>query len=381
MQAPKNGFFFIIDRVTGAFISAEPFTKVKWAKGYDASGRPIINEKAKYRDKDFMNMPSAIGGHNWQPMSYSLDTGLVYIPATRAMMPFKQPENFVFHPHHQNPGADVPGDMIISPLFMQMLKKKLIGGELVAWDPQQQKRVWSYQHTRGWNGGTLATAGNLVFQGTSNQELMAFNAKNGEVLWRYDVENGIVAAPITYAVNNEQYVAVLAKWGGAGPLALGLEPAHGLEHGRLLVFKLGAQEKLPPRPQPVSERSAPPTATITDATVIKQGEKIFTDECAICHGRDAVSGGTVPDLRRPVIPYEAFKQVVLHGALQDRGMVNFSDVLNEQDAEKVYNYLIQQSQLDYEEYQRLRDPGFVNQLRLWWYDKLSSLIAWLADKS
>lgn len=381
VQAPKNGFFFVIDRVTGEFLSAVPFTKVKWADGYDEKGRPIIKEEAKYREKEFMMMPSAIGGHNWHPMSYSVDTGLVYIPATRAMMPFKQPENLVWYPHHQNPGVDVPGQALISPLFMQMLKNKLIRGELIAWNPQTQKAEWTYKHQRAWNGGTLATAGGLVFQGTATNEMMAFDAKSGEVLWNYPTRIGIIAAPVSYAVNGEQYIAVMAKWGGAGALALGLEPEPDLGNGRLLVFKLGGKTTLPELPVANTERYEPPAMTLTDEASLKEGEKLFTELCSICHGRDAVSGGNVPDLRRPVMPYDAFKAIVLDGALQERGMANFSDVLDEQKLQKIHSYVIRESRADYEEYQRLKEPGLINRLRLWWYDKLSNLVAWLADRA
>ncbi len=382
MQAPKNGFFFILDRVTGELLSAEPYTKVNWAKGYDASGRPIVVSEARYREKNFEVTPSALGGHNWQPMSYSPDTGLVYIPALRTSMPFKQPEDdWVFHPHHMNTGVDVPLAKMDSPLLMQILKDKVIRGELVAWDPRQQRRAWAYQHERTWNGGTLATASKLVFQGTADRKLMAFDAETGKPLWQYDTQLGIIAAPVTYAVNGEQYIAVPAKWGGVVPLALGMEPRPGLAKGRLLAFKIGGKDVLPPATDTSSARTPPPAMTLTDEASLRRGEHLFTQACAPCHGRDVVGGGTVPDLRRPVMPFDAFKRVVLDGDLKDSGMVGFRDLLDEQDTEKVYNYVLQQAHADYDEQEKLKDGGFFVRMKLWWYDKLSSVLAWLTEKS
>jgi mono/diheme cytochrome c family protein len=261
------------------------------------------------------------------------------------------------------------------------LKDKVIGGELVAWDPRQQRRAWAYQHERTWNGGTLATASKLVFQGTADRKLLAFDAETGKPLWQYDTQLGIIAAPMTYAVNGEQYIAVPAKWGGVVPLALGMEPRPGLGKGRLLAFKLGGKEVLPPATDPSSARTPPPAMTITDEASLKRGEHLFTQACAPCHGRDVVGGGTVPDLRRPVMPLEAFKRVVLDGALKDSGMVGFRDLLDEQDTEKVYNYVLKQAHADYDEHEKLKDGGIFVRMKLWWYDKLSSVLAWMTKKS
>jgi mono/diheme cytochrome c family protein len=379
MQAPKNGFFFIIDRVTGEFLSAEPYTKVNWATHYDTNGRPVENPDARYIKEQFLQTPSAIGGHNWHPMSYNPMTGFVYIPAIRAMMPYKQPESFEYKPHHYNLGVELENQALISPAFMQKFKDKLLGGELIAWDPVRQQRAWTYQHQRTWNGGTLSTAGNLVFQGTADHHLMAFNALTGEPVWQYPTRLAIVAAPITFSVNGEQYVAVAAKWGGAVPMQIGLAPYNGLEKGRLLVFKLGGNDTLPEAPTADMTIAEPPPLTITDETSLARGEKLYEDFCVACHGLNAVSSGNVPDLRYRIGNHDAFQLIVMKGALRSRGMVAFDDVLTEKDTEMVYNYLLSEAHAVYDDQQPPLGQEWLQDLKLWCYDKLSSLIAWLAS--
>ncbi len=379
MQAPKNGFFFIVDRVTGEFLSAEPFTRVEWATGYDKNGRPIEVEGIRYKEKDALMIPAAVGGHNWNSMSYHPGTGLVYIPVVKSAMGYRQPANFKPAPHHYNIGVDIPNDEIIDPQFMSILKTKIIRGELVAWDPVLQKAAWRYKHTRVWNGGTLATGGNLVFQGTADHQFMAFNAKNGDVLWSSDIKLGVVAAPITYSVDGEQYVALMAKWGGAIPLAIGLEPFPGLENGRLVVFKLGGKAQLPDVVVKVEEPVQPPAMTITNAKDIAEGKDLYLKYCSACHGDGVIGGGTVPDLRRMPLAFHAmFKAIVLGGALESNGMANFSDVLDEAKADKIHAFILQQAHADY----KVRtDTSIMAPVRLWVYDKLATAIVLAFDKS
>lgn len=381
MQAPKNGFFFIIDRITGEFLSAEPFTKVKWAEGYAKNGRPIENPGARYQDEKIMMTPSAIGGHNWHSMSYNPQTGLVYIPVVKSMNPYQQPANYLPKPHHANIGVDIPGDSLISPQFMQILKNKITRGELVAWDPIRQQAAWSFKHARSWNGGTLATAGNLVFQGTADHKLMAFNAENGKVLWTWNTQLGIIAAPISYSVEGEQYIAVMAKWGGGFALALGIEPLPGLKNGRLLVFKLNGTASLPQVNdadlQRAAQPSPPPPLTITNENDLREGKQLFDVNCSGCHGNDVVSGGNVPDLRHmDAGRHQAFKAIVLDGILQHNGMVSFRDVLDEPQAEKVYGYILQQAHAEHAEKQ---DQGSWTSTKLWLYDQLATMLAWAAE--
>jgi len=383
MQAPKNGFFFIVDRTSGEFLSAIPFAKVQWATHYDDNGRPVETPKARYQTEAISLTPAAIGSHNWHSMSYSPQTGLVYIPVLNSLMEYDPIPKSEFKPHerHFNIGVEIPGPQFIGPRFMQMLKEKVSRGELVAWDPRTQQRVWSYKHQRTWNGGTLATAGGLVFQGTADQQLMAFDATNGKVLWQHDLQLGVIAAPVTYRVNGEQYVAINAKWGGAFPLAFGVEPMPGLDKGRLLVFKLNGEAVLPEaeRIAPKPFTAEPPALAITDKASLAQGKRLYDIYCARCHGNGAIGGGITPDLRHmDAAKHAVFKNIVHDGLLEFGGMVGFKDILDEQQTEQVRNYILQEAHASYEEQKAFE--GWWGKFRWWWYDKLSSLLAWLADK-
>ena len=378
MQAPKNGFFFIIDRVTGEYLSAKPFSQVKWAVGYDENGRPIEAPGARYLDNKYRLMPTAVGAHNWHSMSFSHDTGLVYIPVLNSMMELAQPINFDPKPGHMNTGVEFIIEPLITPYFMQLLKERVNRGELVAWDPKQQKVVWTYRHARGWNGGALSTAGNLVFQGTADQQFMAFNATNGDVLWSFDTKLGIVAAPVSYSVDGEQYVAVMAKWGGVLPLAIGLEPLPGLRKGRLLVFKLNATASLPPAENLVVPLVAPPSLPNVVESDLAEGKQLYDNYCFNCHGNDVIGSGNIPDLRHMNTGRrQAFNAIVLGGILEANGMVGFSDVLDEEKAAKVYAYILQQANLEFDE---KGHPGIISDLKFWAYGKLADLLAWLAFK-
>jgi len=385
MQAPKNGFFFIIDRKTGEFLSAEPYTDVVWATGHNDNGRPIEAEGARFKNISFLQKPSAIGGHNWHSMAYSENTGYVYIPVIKSMMEYAQPENFDPKPHVQNIGVDLPNDPIIDSEFMHILKDKITRGEILAWDPQSQREVWRKQHKRTWNGGILATAGGLVFQGTADQRFIAFNDATGDTLWEFNTLLGIVAAPISYSVDGEQYIAIQAKWGGGYPLAVGIEPMKGLSKGRLLVFKLGGKAQLPPAdllPINKDAMKAPQPYTINNEEAltesISQGKKDFIVYCSGCHGNDAVSGGNVPDLRHRSSQYnlDTFKLFVLEGVLSDKGMVSFKHAIDDKRTENIYNYILQEANSEYAD---LQDEGLAKDLKYWFYHKLADFIVLAVD--
>ena len=207
MQAPKAGFFYIYDRISGELLSAEPYVKVTWASGYDMStGRPIENPEARYPAGTKASVyPTGLGGHNWYPMAYSPDTGLMYIPTLEFGNEFEEDDEFVFNPRHWNIGYKAEGSQLNQQLTQAILKT-LPRSFLMAWDPQQQKAVWRVDYPYLPNGGVLATAGNLVFQGSVDGYFYAYRADNGERLWQFDVQNGVMAAPVSYSVDGEQYV-------------------------------------------------------------------------------------------------------------------------------------------------------------------------------
>jgi quinohemoprotein ethanol dehydrogenase len=337
MQAPKNGFFYVLDRATGELISAEPFATVTWAKGIDKqSGRPIEVEGLDYRSKPVTVKPSPHGAHNWHPMSFNPKTGLVYIPANEIPFLFQIDSAFVYRPGSTNLGYD----LTVADAF----PRELVSGHLLAWDPIAQKEVWRVQYVSPWNGGTLTTAGNLVFQGTAHGSFVAYRATDGKLLWEAPAGTGIVAAPVTYALDGKQYVAVMAGWGG-GFAMLGGDAAAAAgvtakdNAGRLLVFELGGTAKLPVQQQQERELAALPAKF--DPALVKRGNATYHHWCMPCHGFGVVSGGVTPDLRRsdPAV-YPLMEDIVLRGARLPTGMPRFDAWLGPDDVAAIRAYVL-----------------------------------------
>jgi quinohemoprotein ethanol dehydrogenase len=304
MQAPKNGFFYVLDRATGELLSADPYVTVTWASHVDLkTGRPVEIPGADYADKPAFIRPGPLGGHNWQAMSYSPLTGLVYLPAQDNGRYYERPESFTYTPLEYNLGLAAVArnaERFEAPYT----------GRLIAWDPIARKARWTVEYGSYWNGGTLATAGNLVFQGTAAGEFFAYRATDGQKLWSVWVGTGIVAPPITYEVDGRQYVSVMAGWGGAFA-------RKARAPGKLLTFVLDGKAPLPARPAP---RPVTAIANPASADQIVAGAKLFETYCARCHG-----GATVaPDLRRssPAM-YRSYERILLEGSLAERGMPRF----------------------------------------------------------
>ncbi|MEZ4332649.1 MAG: PQQ-dependent dehydrogenase, methanol/ethanol family [Myxococcota bacterium] len=335
LHAPKNGFFYVLDRETGVPISIRNFVPVNWADGYDeTTWRPRVRTDHPYADGVALIHPTNYGAHNWQSMSFHPGTGLVYIPAQETIFPYKRDPDYAYRPEAWNIGFD--------PKIMTEFPRDLASGHLLAWDPVAQKEVWRAQYAGAWNGGTLATAGNLVFQGTAHGTFAAYRATDGEKLWERPAGTGIVAAPVTYRVDGEQYVAVMAGWGGAFPLSAGdaaLEAGVTDNTGRLLVFKLGGQAALPV--QETMRRALAAIPAELDAAQVERGSATFHQWCLVCHGAGAVGGGVLPDLRRaaPEI-YAMLPEIVLRGAFEGRGMPRFDRWLVEEDVAAIRAYLL-----------------------------------------
>ena len=345
MQAPKNGFFYVIDRTNGSLISAKPFTFINWATGVDMkSGRPMETPLARYSGSDPAPIvPGPLGAHSWQPMSFSPITGLVYVPVNDVGFKYKTAENFQVKTLAPNYGIDVvaagmPQEPKIKKAILDTVK-----GKLVAWDPVQQKQAWAIERPGPWNGGTLSTAGNLVFEGTAAGTFEAYRANTGEKLWSFTAQTGVMAGPVTYSVNGEQYVAVLAGWGGVFPLATGevsFKSGRVRNISRMLVFKVGGTASLPPL-EPFQEPVLSTLPNAASAATIHNGERLFQTYCAGCHGDVAVSGGVLPDLRYSgALKGEEWFSIVLGGALQSDGMVSFAKELSHQDAADIRAYVI-----------------------------------------
>jgi len=346
MQAPKNGFFYVLDRETGGFISAEAFATVTWATGIDQeTGRPMEADGARYSGPaPAIVVPGPGGAHSWQPMSFNPRTGLVYIPSQDAGFPYFEDQNYEPTRLGFNTGVDFnAGSMPQVPEVKAGIFES-VRGFLLAWDPVAQSAAWRVEHAGPSNGGTLSTAGNLVFQGTAAGDVKAYRADSGEELWSYYVQTGVIAPPVTFAIDGEQYVAIAAGWGGIWGLApgeLGLKSGRLGNKSRILAFRLGGDAVLPPSSAPAPLTFDPPEATADDATVAA-GKALYHRHCVQCHGDAAVGGGLLPDLRAsPMLnAAESWQAIVLNGSLEARGMVSFAGELDNASSEAIRAYLV-----------------------------------------
>jgi quinohemoprotein ethanol dehydrogenase len=348
MQAPKNGFFYVLDRATGALISANNFVPVNWASGVDPkTARPIENPDARWPGKQpFFQLPGPLGAHNWHPMSFSPQTGLVYIPAQEIPFLYGEVGQFTEKKGGWNTGAEfVLGALPTDEATFKALRS-MLRGRLIAWDPVSQAPRWTVEHIGPWNGGVLSTAGGLVFQGASDAHFAAYDAATGERLWRFFTETGVVAAPITFEIDGEPYITVAAGWGGAYALIAGGVVPTGSEAkvGRVLTFKVGAKGALPDAPPaPIAATPPPPSTAAPD--VIAAGAALYAQNCTVCHGEHAMSSGLTPNLRHsPLIADPAlWDEVVRKGARASLGMASFGAIFDEAGSEAIRAYVISEA--------------------------------------
>jgi PQQ-dependent dehydrogenase (methanol/ethanol family) len=345
LHAPKNGFFYVLDRATGQVVSAKPFTVVNWASGIDLkTGRPIENPDVRYgaSAKPTLIIPGPGGAHSWQPMSYSPLTGFVYIPVQDTGFLYKLDPNYKWNALAYNVGIDfaaagLPQDPAVKKAILNS-----VAGRLVAWDPIQQKEAWSVRRPEPGNGGILSTAGNIVFQGTGDGHFEAFRADAGEKIWSAPAGTSVMGGPVAYSVNGEEYVAVLAGRGGVFGLAAGevSKPSYNPNVGRVLAFKLGGSASLP-LTEEVQQPTLNPPSSNSSAATIEKGKALYQHFCSTCHGDVAFSGGVLPDLRYSnTLTTDQWFRVVLDGLLQPNGMVSFSKELSRKDAEDIRAYVI-----------------------------------------
>jgi PQQ-dependent dehydrogenase (methanol/ethanol family) len=339
MQAPKNGFFYVLDAATGAFISAEPFAAVNWASGIDpATGRPIENPEARYdrTGRAAVVQPSSAGAHNWHPMSFSPLTGLVYLPASNNALVYAPDTDFEPQPLASNLGIDLAAGM--AELGPNATAGLATGSYLVAWDPVAQREVWRGPTAQGGpTGGTLSTSGGLVLQGSSG-ELVAYRATDGERLWAGAAQTGVAAAPISYEVDGEQYIAVVAGRSSGDYYAS--------NQSRLLVFKLGGAAALPPVVPAPPRTLDPPAATASPETVAR-GEDVYERFCVICHGDIGTAGGLFRRGLFPELVYSGalrdaalFRAIVIEGVLSGNGMASFDAGLADGEEEAIRAYIV-----------------------------------------
>jgi len=346
MQAPKNGFFYVIDRSNGKLISAEAYAPQNWAERIDVgSGRPVERPGARFEDEPYLIYPSGIGAHAWHPMSYSPQTGLVYIPAMHVPTSYGDDVNYTRHIGRWNTGVtflappegSVPG---ATPIERRAALQAMSNGMLVAWDPVKQEARWTVERPWPWNGGTLATGGNLVFQGDPYGIFHALAADTGKELWSFDAQRGIVAGPISFRAGGEQYIAVLAGYGGSMGMATQSDwmrrpPPNGV----LLAFKIGGTARLDPLP-PLRQRPYVASAERFTQAQLEEGAAQYVAFCAICH-----NGPVNPDLMRSPVATspEAWKAVVHEGALAGNGMISFAPWLSQDQVEAIRGYVLSEA--------------------------------------
>ncbi len=327
LHAPTNGFFYVLDRDTGKLVN-EPgkTTLISWAKGIDMkTGRPIEEPNIRYETGETNLWPGTVGGHNWQAMSYSPKTGLVYIPIQQIGARFSRLRG-------SENSFNVMG-LMLEPI----IEKPGDGhGYLVAWDPVAQKKVWEVKNDFLWNGGTLSTAGNLVFQGTAEGMFNAYNAQSGERLWQFNAGLGIIAAPMSFSAGGKQYVSILVGYGGTSAAYgnfMNVGWKYGQQERRLLTFAIDGKAKLPPTPpRDMKVHAVDDPQLVLNEADIAAGRSLSV-QCAACHGVGFQSAGAPgPDLRESGIALQlgSFRQLLKSGALIERGMPKFDRLTDAQ---------------------------------------------------
>ncbi len=343
LHAPKNGFFFVIDRETGKFISAEPIVDVNWATHYDENGRPVETENADFRHESRFIRPSPYGAHSWPPMSLHPKTGLVYLPVSNMGYVYGGDPNWKFQQGSWNTGLD----MSVFESFGEADSDEAWGAYLLAWDPVAKREVWRHTHRTAFNGGTLSTGENLLFEGSADGRFVAYRASDGKQLWESPVGTGAMAGPVTYEVAGEQYVAVAAGWGGSFGLSGGeaalLAGVRG--GGRVLAWKLGGMAVVPPGKPPLGPVPAPTYRVEATDKEMRKGSVLYHTQCSACHGPGVIGGGSaVPDLRYLDAPRSAlFADTVLKGLHEPAGMPRFDDLLTKDDVRLIQAYVLQQA--------------------------------------
>lgn len=353
LHAPKNGFFYVIDRSNGKVISAEKFTDANWSTKFDLEKqRHIIPESARYIDGEENIYPSAFGAHSWMPMSYNPQLKLAFIPTNHLGNTFKDEGDKTdtsFRQTNHKLGLGLSGwELTKDPHETR--------GSLQAWDPITNKRVWQVNQKNAWGGGTLTTAGNLLFQGTPDGKFKAYDARNGKVLWEYDAGIGITAPPITYKLDGKQMISLLVGPGGAlasnfgGAGELGFEShgwAYGVHQRRILTFSLDGKAVVPAQPEPkIVQPIFDKNFKIDKDKASEGGTTYAVNLCVACHGGGAVAGIKAPDLRASKALMKGnedlFEQIVRGGALLGNGMPKFP-TLTDEELEGLRHYIRQQA--------------------------------------
>ncbi|MFQ5417888.1 MAG: PQQ-dependent dehydrogenase, methanol/ethanol family [Myxococcota bacterium] len=365
MQAPKNGFFYVLDRATGELLSAEKIVFISWASHVDLkTGRPVETERASWADGRAVVAPGPPGAHNWHPMAYDPKRRLVFVPTLENAWPYIPKRDFAYVRGAFNTGEDYPALGELFTYFVPYCSP----AHLTAWDPVGRRQVWRVIHDHPVNGGVLSTAGDLVFQGSGSGVFAAYAAETGEKLWESDIGIGVMAPPISYAVDGVQYIAVMAGIGGTP--ALNYLDLDYVNEGRLLAYKLGGRAPLPPvKPRKPGHVDAPPPTAAPET--VAAGAVLFSTHCGRCHGMQAKGTGFLPDLRHSARDvHNSWDAIVLGGAFESRGMASFRDLLDAEDSAAIHAYVIAEAH---------REPSLVDRVVGWARKNLCVPVSWVTD--
>ena len=352
MQAPKNGFFYVLDRITGELLSAEKYSRVNWASHVDLkTGKPALTGQAWYKDEPKLVIPAEAGAHNWEPMSFNPETKLVYIPEITMPMTYTAKKTYKWKADYPDTGLKY-GVTSFKDVAdqMQQAEDTIVSFSLKAWGPVAQKQVWQVKESFP-DGGTLSTP-DLVFQGSSTGFLRVYHAQTGELLKEIFVGTGIRAAPVSYMLDGEQFIAVMAGYGGAPTFGYDQSAVmHEYQnYGRILAFKLGGGNA--PIPPKVVKMDVPePPSIPLNESAIDKGRALFTEYCMMCHGGFGTQHMSLhPDLAKMTMgTHQIFNDILIKGVFSSVGMASFDNSLSEQDVDAIHQYLIRQQKDLYQE--------------------------------
>jgi len=369
MQAPKNGFFYVLDRESGELLSAEKFVHASWATHVDLeTGRPVEREEAHWSKHDAFVAPSPPGAHNWHPMSFHPGRGLVYIPASESGYIYMTNSSFRFRPGLWNTGEDFARLQALTEDYAAARYASCGLTRLIAWDPIREEKAWEVLHDSGVPGGTLATAGDLVFQGIGQGRFAAFDAARGGRLWTSQIGIDVMAPPISYRIDGEQYVAVLAGVGGSQG-----NHQSKFEHdnaGRVLAYKLDGKAPMPPvelRPKRSVSRPRPDVPPET----IARGRKVYAETCFACHGMGLESSGLYPDLRTSSEKTHAEWDAIVRGGIRThKGMPSFADAVSAEDSAAIQAYVLDRA---------WHEPGILQTLLETFVEHACIPASWMTD--
>jgi len=339
IQAPKNGFVYVIDRATGELLSTGKYAdKVTWAERIDqATGRPVENPGLRYHGKpgQFELWPGVRGAHSWLPQSFSPKTGLLYIPVIEGASKIGDAGlDLANLPPALGMGAMMDPDPDLPGARRSFLK---------AWDPVAQKERWRVALPGNWPGGILSTSGGLVFQGRMDGHLVAYDAATGKELWRFATGAPVVAPPISYRLGGVQYVTVITGNGAGGgglfsPENAKLDSDYYLPR-RVLTFALNGKASLHARDPALTRAPLNDPGFVPNPALLEKGGRAF-GQCMTCHGMQALAAGSGPNLRTSplILDAAAFRSVVKEGALVPAGMPRFAEI-DDETLEAIRHYL------------------------------------------